>query len=157
MDRVSDVLQDRPDSLAQTHRHRGRSPHKRPMDAYPVVKVAPQPQRPLQAPRVPRNTAGLTSQSCLLTTHRPVEALQVRSVDRRADAQLGDPLLDRPESAEECLGLYLDHVAGAVADFVYDASQQSRQRFESGVLHAPVSAFAAAMEDLAEDLQQRRL
>src|SRR5262249_1953805 len=63
MDRLANILRHRPHTHAQPHRHRRRSPLQRPMDSYPVVKVAPQPQRPLQPPLVPRDTPGPTRQS----------------------------------------------------------------------------------------------
>src|SRR5262245_64252777 len=96
---TTDVLANRPGVVAQPERHGRRAPVQGAVDSYPVVKVAPQPQGPAQPPLVTRGAPTPPPQASPLATQRPVKPLQVRGVDRRADAQLDDSLADRPQSA----------------------------------------------------------
>src|SRR5579883_2980298 len=156
MHRMAYVVRHRPGAIAQAHRHRRRPPAQRRVAPHPVVQVPPQPHRGLQSPHLPRGASRPPRQPRLLAADRRVEPLQVRRVHRRADPQLGDPRPDRLEPAEQGLRLDLDEAALCIADLLYHPDEQARGRLEPGGLLPPEPPLAAAMEDLPEDLQQRR-
>ena len=94
MDRIENILENRPDLVGQARRHRGRQVQQRVMHSGPVVQIAPQPQRILQHLGQTRTIASTLGQAGLLASYRSVEPFQVRGIYPLANAQFADATFD---------------------------------------------------------------
>jgi len=156
MDRVADVLQDRPDVVGQSHRHRRSPSAQRAMGPDPVVEVPEQPQPPLQRALAARHRLRPAGQPGLVTAQRPVEPFHVRRVDPPAQSQRDDPAADGLQPTEPGAGPHAQQIALGVADLLHDSDQQPRGWFQPGVFPPASTVAAPSMHHLAEDLEDRR-
>lgn len=153
MDRIKNILPNRPNFLGQTHRHRGRLVQQRIMNPRPVVQIAPQPKRLLQQVFPARTIACAAGQTSLLAADRTVEPLQMRSVDLLANAQFANTAFDIFLHSEQGLGRYTNQIAPFVALFLDNSYLQARRRFEFDMLSATAPSQATAMFDVTKDIQ----
>lgn len=139
MDRIKNILENRPNFVGQTQRHRWCKVQQRVMHPCPVVQIPPQPQGVLQHLRQTRNVATAPSQTGLLTSYRSVESFQMRGIYLLADAQLPNTTFDGLLRTKQGFGRYSQQVALLIAKLFDYTDLQIRRWLELRMTFSPPS------------------
>src|ERR1700677_1175932 len=142
-----------PRLAGQSEGHRRRLSLQRGVRTHPIVKIPPQPQRPLQCRRQPRSAAAAAKKLRLLIAHRAVETFHMGGVDLVADLQSADQPLDFLFASEQRPRFHAQEFARRIADFFHHAHPQCRRRLEGGIIESAPPPLATAMTHQAEHLQ----
>jgi hypothetical protein len=156
MDRVADVLRDRPNVVDQSRCHCQSQAPQRAEDPHTVVDVPEQRRPSLQRALPTQERLRPAGQPGSVTAQSPVEPFDVRRGDPPAQSQRDDPAADGLQPSKLGTGPDAQQVPLGIADLVHDPDQQPRGRFQRGMFPPTATAPAPAMQHLAEDLKDRR-
>src|SRR5262245_32767105 len=154
MHRIVDVLAHTPFVVGQSLCHRRSAPQGL-VSIYPVVKIAPQPQVPLQVVLRLCEAACASDQACLLAAHRAVETLQMRGVDLLANVQSSDASAKILLASKQSPRLHSQQSTAVVADFLNHSGPDRRRCLEVRMFSSAPAGAAATMTNLAEHFQDR--
>ena len=144
MDRIENILPNRPYRLGESHDHGRCSTAQRVMRMYPVIQVPPHKQRRKQLLIVMRDVARPSRQAGLLGPHGSVDPFDMARVDAPSQFQTMKCLEDVAAAAEQAASCNPQDVSCGIAHLMDHGSQQTGRRLEIGMFEAAMTAAATA-------------